>query len=49
MKKIYGIAFASAALMLASCANNDDPNVVPNPMPEGGTGYVAVRITTPNP
>lgn len=46
MKKIYGIAFASAALMLASCSNESEPGG-PNVNPQDGPSkYLAVNILT---
>lgn len=44
MKKIYGLAALCAAMTLASCSNNDEPNVTPTG--ETTTGYIAVNIVT---
>lgn len=44
MKKIYGIAFASAALMLASCSNESEPGGPNVNQPEGPSKYLAVNI-----
>ncbi|MDE6717233.1 MAG: hypothetical protein K2J70_03480, partial [Muribaculaceae bacterium] len=42
MKKIYGIAAFAAAMTLASCSNNDEPNV--NPGNTVTDGYLAIKI-----
>ncbi|MDE6753829.1 MAG: fimbria major subunit [Muribaculaceae bacterium] len=49
MKKIYGFAFASAIMMLASCSNDNEPAVTPNPTPapDGPGSYVAINICNP--
>ncbi|MDE6028368.1 MAG: Mfa1 family fimbria major subunit [Muribaculaceae bacterium] len=44
MKKIYGFAALCAAMTLASCSNNDEPNVVPGNVNDGTPGYLAVNI-----
>ena len=49
MKKIYGFAALCAAMTLASCSNNDEPNVVSgNVDGEGIPGYLAVNIVNDN-
>lgn len=47
MKKIYGIAFASAALMLASCSNESEPGGPNVNEPGGSNKYLTVNICTP--
>lgn len=47
MKKIYGIAFASAALMLASCSNESEPGGPNINQPEGPCKYLSVNINAP--
>lgn len=48
MKKIYGIAFASAALMLASCSNESEPGGPNINQPEGPGSYLAINIMNPS-
>ena len=43
MKKIYGLAALAAAMTLASCSNNDEPNVVPAEVTTG-TAYFNVSL-----
>lgn len=46
MKKIYGFAALSAAMLLASCSNDNEPNVVVNEANQAA-GYLAVSLVTP--
>ena len=49
MKKIYGFAALCAAMTLASCSNNDEPNVVSGAAGETVTaGYLSVNIANNN-
>ncbi|MDE7414363.1 MAG: Mfa1 family fimbria major subunit [Muribaculaceae bacterium] len=45
MKKIYGLAALAAAMTLASCSNDNEPNVVSNDLT--GVGYFKVNIKNP--
>ena len=47
MKKIYGFAALCAAMTLASCSNNDEPNVAGGQKVESQKGYLAVTLATP--
>ena len=48
MKKIYGFAALCAAMTLASCSNENEPNVTPSGSKmETQTAYIAVSLATP--
>ena len=47
MKKIYGLAALCAAMTLASCSNNDEPNVVDNNIGEKRGCYISVNLAAP--
>ena len=46
MKKIYGYAALFAAMSLASCSSDNEPNVTPN-VGEKQIGYLAINLKTP--
>ena len=49
MKKIYGFAALSAAMLLASCSNNDEPNVVtPGEGDSIAKSYLAINLSAPS-
>ncbi|MDE5790974.1 MAG: Mfa1 family fimbria major subunit [Muribaculaceae bacterium] len=48
MKKIYGLAALCAAMTLASCSNNDEPQVVEINNGPAEIGYIGVTIATPD-